>query len=160
MGFKRIVRVREFGKCESHAEWSRLGLSDESRAGEGTPQRKPQPLGNVAKKGTFAVTFHKPNTEMIRKFAVLATMAAFIVACGGNAEETMDKAANDMENAADKAGDMIDDAANDMKEAGEDMMDKAGEAVDSAAAAGEQMMDEAGEAMDNATEEAKEAMGH
>lgn len=139
---------------------SAFDVNEASSTDEGTSEERPQVLGNVAKKGTFAVTFHKPNTEMIRKFAVLATMAAFIVACGGNAEETMDKAANDMENAADKAGDMVDEAANDMKDAGEDMMDEAGQAVDSAAAAGEQMMDEAGEAMDNATEEAKEAMGH
>ncbi len=52
----------------------------------------------------FRAHFHqKQNTEMIRKFALLATTAALMVACGGATEENMEakaKAAEDSAKAA------------------------------------------------------------
>lgn len=52
----------------------------------------------------FRAHFHQnKNTEMIRKFALLATMAALMVACGGATEENMEakaKAAADSAAAA------------------------------------------------------------
>ena len=43
-----------------------------------------------SRKWYFRAHFHqKQNTEMIRKFALLATAAALMVACGGATEEEM-----------------------------------------------------------------------
>lgn len=63
---------------------------------------------------TFAPTFTKPNNRMIRKFAMLATVAALFVACSGN---TSDDAAAKAQAAQDSATKMMDQAANDAKAA-------------------------------------------
>jgi hypothetical protein len=101
----------------------------------------------VTKKGTFAATFTNLNTEMMKKFAMLATMAALFVACGTTAEETMDNAAEGVDNATEQAGEMIDEAATGMDNAAE----ATGAAVDSAAAA-------TGAAVDAAATEVKDAV--
>ena len=63
---------------------------------------------------TFAPTFTKPTTRMIRKFAMLATVAALFVACSGN---TADDAAAKAAAQQDSAAKMMDQAAADAKAA-------------------------------------------
>jgi hypothetical protein len=90
---------------------------------------------------TFAPTFTKPTTRMIRKFAMLATVAALFVACSGNtAEDAAAKAAA----AQDSAAKMMDQAAAAAKAATE----AAAATTDSAASA---VADTAKKAMDEAT---------
>ena len=90
---------------------------------------------------TFAPTFTKPTTRMIRKFAMLATVAALFVACSGNtAEDAAAKAAA----TADSAAKMMDQAAADAKAAAAATTT----AVDSTAGAA---ADTAKKAMDQAT---------
>lgn len=97
------------------------------------------------------------DTEMIRKFALLATMAAFFVACSGGAQENMEKKADET---MEKAGDMMDKAADDMKEAAGNAMDTVKAMADSAGAAMDNAMDKAKEGVENAADAAKQAVGH
>jgi len=89
---------------------------------------------------TFAATFTKPTTRMIRKFAMLATVAALFVACSGN---TAEDAAAKAQAAQDSAKMMMDQAAADAKAAAE-----ATTTMDSTANAA---VDTAKKAMDQAT---------
>lgn len=88
--------------------------------------------------------FHQTkNTEMIRKFALLATAAALFVACGGNTEESAEAKAKA---AQDSAAKMMEKAEADAK--------AAQAAMDSTAKAA---MDTVKTSMDNAVDAAKEA---
>ena len=78
---------------------------------------------------------------MIRKFALLATVAAIMVGCGGATEENMEAK---MKAAADSAA-----AA--MKQAAADMEAAAKAAADSAAAAAAAAVDTTVKAVENAT---------
>lgn len=88
----------------------------------------------VRRKGYFRHHFTKnEHGEMTRKIALLATMAALFVACGGGAEESMDKKAEEM------------------KKEGEAKMEEANKVMQNG-------MDSASKTMDNAVDSAKEVM--
>jgi gas vesicle protein len=93
---------------------------------------------------TFAATFTKPTTRMIRKFAMLATTAAIFAACGSNVEEN---ASSTMDAAQDNATEMMDNA--------QDAVQEAAATVDSTANAA---MDTVKQSMENAADAAKEAV--
>jgi hypothetical protein len=95
---------------------------------------------------TFAATFTKPTTRMIRKFALLATTAALFVACGGNME---DDATAKAQAAQDSAAKMMDQAEADAKAAAASAaatMDSTSNAVADTA---NKMMDESEDKMSN-----------
>lgn len=71
-------------------------------------------------------------TEMIKKFAMLATMAALFVACSSSTTETME---NNAEEAANSAQEMMDQAAAEAEAAAAEAAAAAAAAVDTAAAA-------------------------
>lgn len=95
---------------------------------------------------TFAALFTKTHTEMIKKFALLATMAALFVACGsGNAEEMQKKA----DEAAAEAQAALDKLAAEAEAAAKAAETAAATAVDSTVKAAE-----------GAVEEVKEEVKH
>lgn len=81
---------------------------------------------------------------MIKKFALLATMAAFFVACGSSTQENMENKVDESANAAQEA---LDKAAAEAEAAAPEAKAAAEAVVDTAAAAG-------------AVETAKEAVAH
>ena len=90
----------------------------------------------------------KQNTEMIRKFALLATTAALMVACGGANEENMEAKAKAAADSAKAAMEKIEADAK-AAQAKADSMAKA--AMDTTAAKMEGAMDATKEAADKMT---------
>lgn len=85
----------------------------------------------------------KKYTEMIKKFALLATVAALFVACGSSTQENMENAAQETTNAAQEA---MDKAAAEAEAAAKEAAAAAEAAVDTAAAAAETAIDAAKDA--------------
>ena len=103
---------------------------------------------------TFAATFTKQTTRMIRKFAMLATTAALFVACGSNVEEN---AASTMDAAKDSATEMLNKAQEDAKAAASAVDSTAGAVVDSAKQAVSNTVDAAANAAAKTADKAAEA---
>ncbi len=87
---------------------------------------------------------------MIRKFALLATTAALMVACGGAQEENMEA----------KAKAAADSAAKAMEKVAADMKAATTAAADSAIAVGDSAVKAVNAAADEAKDAIKEAAGH
>jgi hypothetical protein len=121
------------------------GRGAKDSAGKNEPTCRP-----YQKKHTFAATFTKTNTEMIRKFALLATTAALMVACGGAQEENMEA----------KAKAAADSAAKAMEKVAADMKAATTAAADSAIAVGDSAVKAVNAAADEAKDAIKEAAGH
>ncbi len=70
---------------------------------------------------------------MLKKFAMLATMAALFVACGSSAETEMEAKGADMDVQAQEAMDKLEADMNAAEAAGIEAIDESVEAVDAAA---------------------------
>lgn len=100
-------------------------------------------LARIGNPITFAPTFTKNTQGMFKKFALLATMAAFFVACGSSTQENMENKADE---AANSAQEMMDKAAAEAEAAAAEAAKAAEAAVDTAAAAAETAIDAAKDA--------------
>ncbi|HQW06825.1 MAG: hypothetical protein IPH05_10385 [Flavobacteriales bacterium] len=110
-----------------------------------------QSVAGSVQPSTFAPTFTKKGkTKMIKKFALLATMAALFVACGSSTTENM-------ENSADE---MMDQAAAEAEAAAAEAEAAAAEAAAAAAAAADTAAAAVEGAVDGATEAVENAVGH